>query len=164
MAFPTTPTNGQQATVNGILYQWNSTKTAWIRVGSGITNLQGNTLSLNSQAVSVNPQSGALVVFGGTGVVGNLNVGGFITGNIGASNFDVVTRNLNSYPYVMNYTGSFISNVVYTTPSGIITKQYSYGNNQISSVAIFGPAISHIFTKNLVFSGNTLTGATYNTY
>lgn len=29
MAFPTTPINGQQYTSNGIIYQYNSTKTAW---------------------------------------------------------------------------------------------------------------------------------------
>jgi|LakMenEpi03Aug12_release.lakeMendotaPanAssembly.Ray.scaffolds.fasta_scaffold450863_2 hypothetical protein len=29
MAFPSSPTNGQQYTSNGILYQYNSTKGAW---------------------------------------------------------------------------------------------------------------------------------------
>jgi hypothetical protein len=29
MAFPTTPTNGQQYTSNGIIYQYSSAKTAW---------------------------------------------------------------------------------------------------------------------------------------
>jgi S-adenosylmethionine synthetase len=29
MAFPTSPTNGQTASVNGILYQYSTTKTAW---------------------------------------------------------------------------------------------------------------------------------------
>lgn len=30
-AFPTSPTNGQQVTLNGITYTYNSTKTAWVR-------------------------------------------------------------------------------------------------------------------------------------
>lgn len=34
MAFPTSPINGQSATVNGIAYTYNSTKTAWVRVSS----------------------------------------------------------------------------------------------------------------------------------
>ena len=29
MTFPTTPTNGQTLSVNGILYQYSTTKTAW---------------------------------------------------------------------------------------------------------------------------------------
>lgn len=29
MAFPTSPTDGQTASVNGILYQYSTTKTAW---------------------------------------------------------------------------------------------------------------------------------------
>ena len=32
MAFPTSPTNGQQATVNGIVYIYNSTTRSWRRV------------------------------------------------------------------------------------------------------------------------------------
>jgi hypothetical protein len=34
MAFPSSPTNGQQATVNNITYYYNSSKSAWIVVGS----------------------------------------------------------------------------------------------------------------------------------
>jgi len=37
MAFPTTPTNGQQATVNGITYQYTSATNSWTRV-AGIAN------------------------------------------------------------------------------------------------------------------------------
>jgi len=34
MAFPTSPSNGDQTTINGVLYQYNSTKTAWVRVAN----------------------------------------------------------------------------------------------------------------------------------
>jgi hypothetical protein len=34
MAFPTSPSNNQQATVNGIVYTYNGSKTAWVRLSS----------------------------------------------------------------------------------------------------------------------------------
>jgi hypothetical protein len=37
MPFPISPTNGQQATVNGILYVYNSTKGGWIKVPSTLS-------------------------------------------------------------------------------------------------------------------------------
>jgi hypothetical protein len=37
MAFPTSATNGQQATLNGIIYQYDLANTAWLRVTSAIT-------------------------------------------------------------------------------------------------------------------------------
>jgi len=35
MAFPTSPTNGQIATVNGIRYSYNSTQNFWARISTG---------------------------------------------------------------------------------------------------------------------------------
>ena len=37
MAFPTSPTNGQQVTLNYVTYQYDSTNTAWYRVSTGVT-------------------------------------------------------------------------------------------------------------------------------
>jgi len=161
MSFPSTPSNGQSATVNGITYQWNSTKTAWVRVSTGGTNLLGNTMTLNGGASSTGVNNGTLVIYGGEGVTGNLNVGGFITGNLGFASYETITKNLNSYPYTINYSGTYISNIVYTVPGGTITKTYSYGNSLISSVALTGSVLPHVFTKNLVYTGNSVTSATY---
>jgi len=36
--FPSSPTNGQQTTVNGILYTYNSAQTAWVRTNATFTN------------------------------------------------------------------------------------------------------------------------------
>lgn len=36
--FPTNPTNGQQATVNGIVYTYNSSQTAWLKAGAASSN------------------------------------------------------------------------------------------------------------------------------
>ena len=42
MAFPTSPTNGQLATVNNIIYSWNSAKNAWVRATTNFVNQPGN--------------------------------------------------------------------------------------------------------------------------
>ena len=42
MAFPTSPTNGQLATVNNIIYSWNSSKNAWVRATTNFVNQPGN--------------------------------------------------------------------------------------------------------------------------
>jgi hypothetical protein len=66
MAFPTSPTNGQLATVNGIQYTYSSTTSSWTRVAStliGTVYNQANTATTIAQA--------ALPVAGGsmTGVL-----------------------------------------------------------------------------------------------
>jgi len=82
MAFPSSPSNGTQATVNGITYVYNSTKTAWIRNSTTGANLTANSLSITGTTVAVSPTSGALIVAGGAGVAGNLYVGGALYGNV----------------------------------------------------------------------------------
>ena len=73
MAFPSSPVNGQQATVNNILYTYNSTYGTWTRQATQISNVT------IAGASSLSPTTGALVVTGGAGVVGRLNVGGLVS-------------------------------------------------------------------------------------
>lgn len=92
MAFPTTPTNGQQYTVNGTTYQWNNSNGTWDKVGTttavptAIFNGNSNvTVAANSNVtVSVAGNANVLTVTG-TGIVSNLT--GNLTGNV---NGDVV--------------------------------------------------------------------------
>lgn len=81
MAFPSNPLNGNVATVNGITYVYNSTKTAWLRASTTGANLTANSLSITSNIASTSSSSGALIVTGGAGIQGNINVGGYIVGN-----------------------------------------------------------------------------------
>ena len=49
MAFPTAPTNGQTATVNGILYAYNSTTNSWKRQllsNLSVTEISGTSLTV----------------------------------------------------------------------------------------------------------------------
>jgi hypothetical protein len=98
MAFPTNPTNGQQANVNGVVYTWNSTLTAWTVTTSTGASLSVNQLSTTAAATigstlsAVGNVSGANVVTGGALFVNSggaataiVNSAGNTVGNIGST-------------------------------------------------------------------------------
>jgi hypothetical protein len=75
MAFPSSPSNGDIATVANVIYSYNSSKSAWIRLRSDGTYLTVNTLAVTSANVSNGQLFGALIVAGGVGIGGNLHAG-----------------------------------------------------------------------------------------
>ena len=89
MAFPSSPLANAIATVNGITYVYNSTKTAWLRASTTGANLTANSLSITSNTPSTSTSSGALLVTGGAGIQGDLYASTVYTsviyGNITAS-------------------------------------------------------------------------------
>jgi hypothetical protein len=85
MAFPTSPTNGQQVTVNGVLYTYSSALTAWTVTSSGgsITtataisatgNITGGNIATSGQLISSASTGTAPMVVSSTTKVANLNV------------------------------------------------------------------------------------------
>jgi hypothetical protein len=87
--------------------------------------------------------------------------GGTSTNNL-PTNYEVLAKNLNTYPYTINRSGDLITSVVYTTPSsGSITKTLNYSGIQLSSVTISGGPLTLSYTKTLNYSGSTITGASY---
>jgi hypothetical protein len=98
MGFPTSPTNGQTATVNGVLYTYNSTLTAWTVGTEPGANLSGNNINVTSSAavgttLTVTGAVNFSSTLGVTGTVtgGNILTGGLIsaTGNVSGSNLNV---------------------------------------------------------------------------
>jgi hypothetical protein len=77
MSFPSSPSNNQVATVNGVTYTYNSTNGTWTRVAATVSTTSSN-LSITSSAASTSTTTGALTVSGGTGIAGNLYAGGNI--------------------------------------------------------------------------------------
>lgn len=87
MAFPTTPTNGQIATVNGITLSYDSATNSWTRVSSALYNIAniiiasntttGNLNAINNVTGSTGNFSGNLFAAGvaGTTYYGQLNLG-----------------------------------------------------------------------------------------
>jgi hypothetical protein len=94
MSFPLNPINGQTTTTNNITYVYNSSYNTWVRQatfitlstasGSGGTAASGTgtttTFVITNVTQSTSTNTGALVVDGGAGIWGNLNVGGAIVG------------------------------------------------------------------------------------
>lgn len=72
MSFPTSPTNGQSTTVNGVTYTYNSTKTAWAKTTAGSGTVPATV-------------SGTLTVAGDVTASSNLAV----TGNVTLSGTDI---------------------------------------------------------------------------
>ena len=79
MAFPSNPTNGQQANVNGVVYTYSSTLTAWQVTTAFNGNVTVDQLSANAVVSAGNV--GASYFTGTTiSVTGNIT-GGYILGN-----------------------------------------------------------------------------------
>ena len=114
MSFPASPTNGQQTTINGTVYQYNSTYGTWTA--------QTSTTSLSSSNI----------VVGGTATAANFTanaggqISGYITGAIGAN-----TANTGAFTTVT------AANLL--TSGGVY---YSSNNTNILST-IYNPTISN---------------------
>ena len=103
MPFPTSPTNGQQATVNGIVYNYNSTKGAWIKNVTTAGTLTTGNIVITSNIASTGTLNGALTIVGGVGVQGNINAVGVNAVNIDAS-VGVNTANINASGTIVENT------------------------------------------------------------
>jgi len=83
MSFPSSPSNGQQVTVNNITYTYNSTSNAWYRV-AGTTNI----IVANTATISGNLTANGTTTLSNTSVTGNATVGNLSTsGNLTAAYF-----------------------------------------------------------------------------
>ena len=110
MAFPTSPTNGQTAVLNGINYIYASSTNSWTRVpstlvGTAIQSVSANTQSISSILIisnttpSLTNTSGSLIVNGGAGISGNVYIGGIIVGgsnNISSTSYSTIVGGQNN--------------------------------------------------------------------
>jgi hypothetical protein len=114
MAFPSSPTNGQTAVVNGITYSYSTTTTAWTRVTggnisslsvSGPTTLWGNLTSTgnitagNISATQYGNSIGTTATYTGAVATGNLSIGGYSNVFIasGTASLSALTISGNAY-------------------------------------------------------------------
>lgn len=81
----------------------------------------------------------------------------------GVVSFETVSKNLKSYPSVLNYTGDNLSSIVYDLGGGLsITKTLNYTNGILTSIVLSGDTPSGIsLNKTLSYTGSSLTSITY---
>jgi len=80
MPFPGSPRDQQLVTVNGITYQFVTTKNAWVRYKSTTANtIVTDFANITSNTASTGTTTGALRVTGGAGVTGNVFAGAVYT-------------------------------------------------------------------------------------
>lgn len=93
----------------------------------------------------------------GTSVTINSSGGGSST-----ETFETVSKNIKGYPSVLNYTLDVLTHIIYTLPSGSITKTFGYTGDQLTSVTLSGDTPSGIdLIKTLTYTGDSLTSISY---
>jgi len=76
--------------------------------------------------------------------------------------FEAVSKNLNSYPYTLAYTGDDLTTITYTTPRGNIVKTLGYTSGNLTSITLSGALQNPTpNTKTLSYTGDDLTGVSY---
>lgn len=81
MTFPTSPTNGQQTTQNGIIYTYNSALTVW-----ALTTSTTGSISANAVTATANITGGNLITTGTMSITGNIvATGSNAVANIGSA-------------------------------------------------------------------------------
>jgi hypothetical protein len=84
------------------------------------------------------------------------------TGGGSEVTFETVSKNLKSWNYSLNYTGSTLSNIVYTDGVNTITKTLNYTGDKLTSIVLSGDTpIGISLTKTLSYTGDTLTSISY---
>jgi hypothetical protein len=96
----------------------------------------------------------------GTGAVS----GSVVSGDYIEQSFETVSKNLNQYPYSLNYYSGTLTSVVYSISTGLnISKNLEYNNSGLLiKVSLSGNVPSVSLNKNLLYSGSNLTGVYYN--
>ena len=133
MAFPSSPSNNQQATVNSISYVYNSTKGAWVRSVLVPSNNTVNAISIVSNTSSTSTTSGALIVTGGAGIGGNVYVGGTLNA---ATNLSVVGGITSGNLSTTTVTATSFVGTITTVSQPNITSVGTITNLQTTSLGV----------------------------
>ena len=179
MSFPINPTNGQQTTVNGTLYTYNSTLTAWTVTAGGnqAINIAGNIQTAsNVLASGIMSATGNIITdeyFVGNfvgNITGNLTVPGSNTqvlfnanGNAGAAAGFTYNSGSNTMTVlgVVSSQGNVIGGNVTTagivSASGNVTGSYIFGNgSQLTGIAASSYGDSNVVTLLSNLGSNTV--------
>ena len=108
---------------------------------------------------------GSRGIQGETGLQGEQGIQG-VQGEAGiglGNTFEAFSKNLQDYPYNLNYNGGVLTSIVYDLGGGNeITKTLNYTSGVLTSVVLSGDTPSGIdLTKTLSYTGSDLTGVAY---
>ena len=79
-----------------------------------------------------------------------------------AESFEIVSKNLSSWAYSLNYTNGTLTSIVYTLGLNTITKTLNYTNGTLTSIVLSGNTPGGInLTKTLSYTADLLTNITY---
>jgi len=153
MAFPTSPTNGQQATINGIVYTYSTSLTAWT-----VSTSLGN--SFVSISVTDNVNSGNLLATGLASITGNVT-GNYFIGNgsqlLGLSASKIFNgtseANIGSSGGNANITIGGTSNVVVVATTGVLVTGITSASGNVTG--------GNLLTGGLISAASTVTGTSF---
>jgi len=150
MAFPTSPTNGQQANINGITYTYSSAATAWT-VSTSVSN---TFVSIN---VSANVNSGNVLATGVISATGNVSGGNLVvTGNIvDTGALTIVTGSNGNITLSPNGTGIVAATGAISTTGNISANNATFTSNQTLS---YGTAngVAYLDGSKVLTTGSAL--------
>ena len=135
MAFPTTPTNGQIATVNGTTFSYSSSTNSWTRVSSALYNIANIVISSNAN-------------------VGNLNATNNVTGSIG---------NFTGNVFAAGIAGTTYYGQINLGTTSVNLNRAS-GSQVLNGVGIDGTATTATNAVNTQLTANTSAGTAYITF
>lgn len=81
----------------------------------------------------------------------------------GGETYESVSKNINSYPYVITYLGDNIDYIIYDLGASLtIIKTFNYTGDNLTSIVLSGDVPSGIdLTKTLSYTGSDLTSIIY---
>ena len=76
--------------------------------------------------------------------------------------FESIAKNIKSYPFANTFTDGLLTSVVYTLPSGTITKTVNYASGRVSSIVLSGATpIGIDLTKTINYSDGVVSSVSY---
>jgi len=171
LAFPASPTNGQNITAsNGITYVYSTSTNAWSRVSTGSaggSSFTGGTITnsttISSTTASSSTSTGALTVVGGVGIGGGLYVGGVVTatnifvGGYAVSTASSLTIQSAGVGQGTAATINFSTGLTATVATNVATVTLTTSTLMTTAVNLAGGAVT---ATNIVVSGTTNTTST----
>ena len=173
MSWPANPTNGQQVTINGVIYEYDSTPGVWNRVGSGASSVTVDSFTTANLSVTNQAHLGDVndvIITGGSAnysltTDGNGNLSWSAIGNAvvpGGANTQVQFNNSG------NFEGS--ANLTFDSSTNTLTATHFSGNGSGLTGIVAGNIVGGIANANYAayanysnFSGTT-TNANYANY